>query len=118
VYRAKLVLVDAVGGALSSMAAAVARAQGRTDVVAATSSELADIPPEVHAVLEEIGLVAEPVISLDRKDREGESLQVIDEAWGAKLWSGEGELERLSNARIARDRIERRVRAMIESPAG
>jgi hypothetical protein len=118
VYRGKLVLVDAVGGALSSMAAAIARARGRSDVVAATSSELAEIPAEVHKVLEEIGLVAEPVTSLDRKDREGESLQVIDETWGAKLWSGDGELERMANARIARDRIERRVRSMIESPAG
>jgi len=116
VYKSKLVLVDAVGGALSSMAAAVARAQGRADVVAATSSELAEIPPEVHAVLEEIGLIAEPVVSLDRKDREGESLQVIDDTWGARLYTGEGELQRMSNARIARDRIELRVRAMLAPP--
>ena len=36
VYRGKLVLVDAAGGALSSMAAALAQSMGRADAVAAT----------------------------------------------------------------------------------
>jgi hypothetical protein len=112
VYRGKLVLVDAVGGALSSIAAAVAHSMGRADVVAATSSARAAIPPEVVAALKEIGLEPAPVIHLDEKDREGETILVIDETWGVKLWQGEGELERLANARISRDRIERRLQTM------
>jgi len=115
VYRGKLVLVDAAGGALSSMAAALAQSMGRADAVAATSVAIAVIPGEVKMAMEEIGLAPAPVISLDARDREGESILVVDETWGAKLWQGEGELERLANARIARDRIERRLETMLKS---
>ena len=97
------------------MAAALAHSMGRSDVVAATSTERAEIPAEVRTALQEIGLEPAPVVSLDEKDREGESILVIDENWGAKLWRGDGDLERLANARIARDRIERRLRTMLES---
>jgi hypothetical protein len=115
VYRGKLVLVDAAGGALSSMAAALAASMGRSDVVAATSTAFASIPAEVGTALEEIGLVPAPVVLLDSKDREGESILVVDESWGAKLWTGEGDLERLAAARIARDRIERRLETMLKA---
>jgi hypothetical protein len=114
VAQTRLIFVDAVGGALSAMAAAVARSLGRADVVAGTSAALAAIPAEVTQALSEIGLAPAPVVHIDAKDREGESIQVVDETWGARLHPGEGDLERLSNARIARDRIERRVERMLK----
>ena len=131
-HRGKLYLVDAVGGALSCMAAAIARAIGKADAIAATSVAVADVPPEVRTALQEIGLTPEPVVKLEgdrvadspeggsaalggpgERVPEAESVIFIDASWGARLYVGEGELERLAAARIARDRIERRLQAIL-----
>ncbi len=84
--------VDAHGGALAALAAGVARISGAGEPLAATSSPAVALPPEIAAVLGEIGGAAPPV-----------------DAWGLALHEGEGDLERLAVARIARDRIERRL---------
>ena len=97
----KLILVDAAGGGLASMAAAIAKSLGRADATAAARGPIA-VPAEVRVALQEIGLSPAPVAKLDEADREGESILVIDETWGAALWNGEGDLERLASARIAR----------------
>jgi hypothetical protein len=115
--------VDARGGSLSVLAAGVARALG-VDAVAATSVAPGAVAPEIAVVLEEVGMGAPsggaaPWSSIDRGEREVVFLgadpppelasgQVVDVA----LFDGEGDLERLSFARIARDRIERRLEAM------
>ena len=110
-----LILVDAVGGGLAAMAAAIAKSMGRANVSAATSHSTVSVPDEVRTALAEIGLEPSPVVHLDAKDREGESILVVDASWGASLYGGRGQLERLSNARIARDRIEHRLEQMLRT---
>src|SRR4051812_39126557 len=104
--------VDHAGGAFAVMAAAIAAAHGHRDAVAATSSAEIRVPPEVAAVLDEIGAVPGEVKRLDAKSARG-AAELVDVAlWGLSLYPGEGELERLALARIARDRIERHVESM------
>jgi hypothetical protein len=94
-HSAKIAFVDAHGGALAALAAGVARVSGAGEPLAATSSRAVVLPPEIAAVLGEIGGSAPPVVDVG--------------AWGLALHEGEGDLERLAVARIARDRIERRL---------
>ena len=99
---------DGTGGGLSTMAAAIARAHGHDGALAATSQKKANVPAEVTTVLDEIGL--QPI---DVKAGTTEAAQAIDlGAWGVWLFEGEGDLERLAAARIARDKIERRIEAL------
>ncbi len=107
---APLVFVDAHGGAFSSLAAAIARASGRADAIAATSSKSIAPPAEIAVVLAEIGMKAPEVVPAARLPRDAQRIDAG--AWGLELYAGEGEMERLAVARIARDRIERRVEAM------
>jgi|SRR5580698_3358093 hypothetical protein len=113
---APLSFVDAHGGAFSSLAAAIARASGRGDAIAATSSKAIAVPAEIAVVLDEIGMKTPEVVPAARLPRDARRVDVG--AWGTELYAGEGELERLAVARIARDRIERRVEAMAEPAAG
>lgn len=99
--------VDARGGALAALAAGIARAHGEAGAIAATRSPSASVPPEVRVVLEEIG-ASLPEVALDASvDRASQRVDVG--GWEVFLHDGEGELERLSAARIARDKIERRI---------
>src|SRR5580700_8106858 len=100
-----LCFVDAHGGAFSSIAAAVARG----GAIAATSSKAIAVPAEIPVVLDEIGAKAPEVLPVARVPKDVRRVDVG--AWGIALYTGEGELERLALARIARDRIERRVEA-------
>ncbi|MDI1443117.1 hypothetical protein [Polyangium sp. 6x1] len=112
-----LCFADASGGALAVLGAAVARALGYTDAVAATSGDASPLPAEVPAVLAEIGLETPSVLKLD--DALANPHAVVWLADGAapvadarvlpcKLMPADaGELERMSTARIVRDRIER-----------
>jgi hypothetical protein len=106
---AKLSFVDAHGGALACLAAGVARAAGATDRLAATSSPAVSVPAEIGAVLAESGASAPPVVLASALPAGVEHIDVG--AWGLVLHEGEGDLERLALARIARDRIERRLSA-------
>jgi hypothetical protein len=99
--------VDDAGGAFASIAAAIAAAAGR-EAAAASTREVA-VPAEIDAVLGEVGLTR-PEVAREKKS-EGERIDVSQ--WGHALHRGEGELERLAVARIARDRIERRVKALL-----
>ena len=104
------VFVDASGGGLAALAAGVARLVGRSGAVAATSSEVVAVPSEVIAVLAEIGAHLPPVARLADVKPEGEVIRLA--TWPIFLLAPtEGELERLSAARIARDKIERRLSA-------
>ncbi len=111
-----LCFVDSSGGAFAAMAAAFARAAGHPDVVATTQGPPVAIPPEVTAALDEVGLVTPEVKVLDDATAKG-AAELVDVAlWGLSLHEGEGELERLAAARIARDRIERRVGELGDPP--
>lgn len=104
----RLAFVDGSGGALAAMAAAIAKAAGR-DALAVTTAAAARVPAEVGAVLAEIASAA-PAVTLAIP----KSVERVDvDGWG-KLFEGEGDLERMASARIARDRIERRVDAMLK----
>ncbi len=103
-----LCFVDASGGGLASLAAGVARLLGHADAVAITTAHAVSIPAEVGAVLEEIG--ASPV-DLSKTELPGATRIDLSD-WDVSLYAGDGELERLATARIARDRIERRLEAL------
>jgi hypothetical protein len=84
-------------------------------VTAATTSKAVAVPAEIHAVLGEIGMKAPEVLPAARLPKDARRVDVA--GWGAELYTGEGELERLAVARIARDRIERRVETLAEPAA-
>ena len=111
--KAGISFVDAHGGALAALAAGVARATGAPlpmgEALAATTSKSVAVPPEIGAVLAEIGASAPPVVLASDLPAGVERIDVG--AWGLVLHEGEGDLERLAVARIARDRIERRLSA-------
>src|SRR5581483_2536716 len=98
--------VDDSGGAFAALAAAFASAAGH-DATAASTAEVG-VESEDEAVLDEVGLEWPDV--LPAKGAEGERIDVS--GWGVPI-RGEGELERMALARIARDRIERRVEALL-----
>jgi hypothetical protein len=111
----RLVFVDAHGGALAALAAGVARSLGH-DARAETTSAEVPWPPEVADVLAEIGAAPVDVTPHATAAAGVETLTIGDARSGPKppaidawLFEGEGELERLSAARIARDRVERFV---------
>jgi hypothetical protein len=107
--RAPLCFVDAHGGAFAALAAALAKSQGR-DAVAATSAAVR-VPAEVGTVLQEVALTTPDVLPVAKIPAGAERVDVGD--WGIALFEGEGELEHLALGRIARDRIERRVEALL-----
>jgi hypothetical protein len=120
--NAPLLFVDAVGGALAVLGAAVARSLGKSDAVAATTAPLGPLPAEVPTVLEEVGMEVPPVGRLEAVQHEGRRVIWLGEAplpitlAGARvvpcaLHPGDGELERLAMARIVRDQLERLVAA-------
>jgi hypothetical protein len=102
--------VDAQGGALAALAAGVARANGRSDVVAATTSATIAVPAEVRTVLEEISATL-PEVAAASSIPAAEIIELGQEGTEPVLvlYHREGELERLALARIARDRLERRI---------
>jgi hypothetical protein len=112
----KLVVVDSVGGSLASMGAAIARHLGRADADARSSTAVGAAPVEVEQALAEIGLAPVPASPLADADASGAQVVAIDETWGARLYAGEGELQRIANARIARDRIERKLHDILAVP--
>jgi len=114
-----LCFTDASGGAFAALAAAIARSSGR-DALAATSSAAARVPAEVGTVLGEIALSMPEVVLAGKIPAGAERIDVS--GWGHALYTGEprepggeGDLEKLALARIARDRIERRVEALFAS---
>jgi hypothetical protein len=123
--RRPLLFVDSQGGRFAALGAAVARAHGRADAEAATSSGAVELPPEVGIVLEEVGMALPPVRKLPSsgraraRDAAGEVVFLgagpppspfRDAAvWPIEPFETPGELERLAAVRIARDRIERRI---------
>jgi hypothetical protein len=102
--------VDAAGGAFAALAATLARAHGHAAAAAATTSPAVGVPAEIAVVLDEIGMKAPDVVLAAAVPRGAQRIDVG--AWELALHPGEGELERLALARIARDKIERRVEAM------
>jgi D-arabinose 1-dehydrogenase-like Zn-dependent alcohol dehydrogenase len=104
----KIAFVDGSGGGLASMAAAIAASMGR-EAIAATTAKEARVPAEVAAALREIDCAE---VKLSAKIPAAAERVEVD-GWG-KLFEGEGDLERMASARIARDRIEKRVEAMLK----
>lgn len=100
--------IDHVGGGLAALAAGVAHLAGVAGATAATSSDAVAVPSEVITALAEIGAHVTPVEHLKDVKPTGEVVDLA--AWSLYLLApAEGELERLSAARIARDKIERRL---------
>jgi hypothetical protein len=118
--------LDTVGGALSVLASGVAEALGLR-AVAATFSEPASAPREIATVLEEVGmrLPEKGAARAEEVDATGGEVVYLGgppkavltnkPVWGVSLYEGEGELERLATARIARDEIERRLEGLRSS---
>jgi hypothetical protein len=106
-----LCFVDDAGGAFAALAAAFAGAAG-LHAGAATTAEVG-VEAEIEAVLDEVGLDCPDVIPARKATADAERVDVS--GWGHPLHHGEGELERLALARIARDRIERRVEALLSA---
>jgi hypothetical protein len=118
--------VDSRGGALSVLAACVARSLG-VDAVAATSTTPSDIPGEIATVLEEVAMAApgQTAVALGSLERGADAIVFLGAnppadlpakvVWDVALFYGPGELERLAFARIARDQIERGIEAMRRS---
>lgn len=116
-----LCFVDAAGGALASLGAAVARALGHADAVAATLGQTDALPADVAAVLEEVAFAvpSTDALTLDEQTASTHVLVWLGEGAPPKGMEGArsvackllapeaGELERMATARIARDRIER-----------
>jgi len=113
--------VDDAFGALSVLAAGVARSLG-LQAIAATSSPRTDVPGEIAKVLEEVGMRlpdgdAAPLdVAMSASDAEVVFLGAEPPlafkgkpAWHVALHEGTGDLERMSAARMARDQIERRL---------
>ena len=98
--------VDDQGGAFAALAAGIARARGQAGALAATTSPAVAVPAEIGVVLGEIAATI-PEVALASSVR-GAAERIDVGGWGLTLHEGEGDLERLSAARIARDRIERR----------
>lgn len=127
--RKDIVFVDAAGGALSVLAASVAGALGMK-AAAATCSAVGSPPAEIATVLEEVGmsLASAEVVPLQALDQ-GKAARVVflgaspppelgeASVWDVSLFAGEGELERLATARIARDRIERGIERLRSAAA-
>ena len=100
--------VDNVGGGLAALAAGVAHLLGLEGATAATSSDAVVIPSEVITALAEIGAHVTPVAHMKDVKPTSEVIHLAE--WSLYLLAPtEGELERLAAARIARDKIERRL---------
>ena len=122
-----IAFVDARGGALSALAAGVAKTLG-LNATAATTSTPGALPAEIATVLEEIGASAPIAAAAPWSEATREAGEMIvflgvdpppdlagKPAWEIALYDGSGELERLALARIARDRVERKLEA-VKSP--
>ena len=108
IKSASPLFVDTVGGGLAALAAGVAHLLGLTGATAATSSDAVVVPSEVITALAEIGAHVTPVAHLRDVKPTGEVVHLAE--WSLYLLAPtEGELERLAAARIARDKIERRL---------
>jgi hypothetical protein len=115
--------MDNVGGALSVLASGVAASLGLR-AVAATFSEPASAPKEIATVLEEVGMRLPEKGAARAEDVDATGGEVVylggpppavltnKPVWGVALYEGEGDLERLATARIARDQIERRLEGL------
>ncbi len=100
--------VDTVGGGLALLAAGVARLVGLEGATAATSSDAVAVPSEVITALAEIGAHVTSVAHMNDVKPTGEVIHLAE--WSLYLLApSEGEFERLAAARIARDKIERRL---------
>jgi hypothetical protein len=100
--------IDDVGGGLAALAAGVARHLGLTGAAAVTLSHAIAIPGEVMTALAEIGAQVTSVAHAKDVVPTGKVIDLAE--WSLYLLApSEGELERLSAARIARDKIERRL---------
>jgi len=99
--------IDAKGGAFAALAAGIERARGHGEVIAATTSPVVGVPAEIGAVLAEIGVAVPEVVLAAGLPRHAERVDLA--SWPLALHEGDGDLERLAVARIARDRIERRL---------
>ncbi len=120
-----LLFVDAIGGALASLGAAVARSLGHSDAMAATTGPEGELPREIPTVLAEVGMSVASVSSFEAAhDRDKRLVIWIGEAEPpdaiesprvivASLYEGEGEFEKLCTARVVRDRIERHLAEII-----
>lgn len=116
-----LVFLDDAGGALSALAGAIARALGQP-AIATTTGSVRPLPPEIPAVLAEVGYGAPA--SVETYDPGAHTGRVVHlgpaapkggaEHWPVQLYDGppetdfgDADLERNAWARTSRDRIEK-----------
>ncbi len=116
-----LCFVDAQGGALARLGAAIAHALGQTDAIATTLGDVLSLPEDVTTVLGEVGMTAPETSTfndgLTSKHLvvwlgEGSSRIANAQAWPAALLAPDApQFDRLVVARVVRDRLERQIKA-------
>lgn len=116
-----LCFVDAQGGSLSRLGAAIAHALGRTDAIATTRGEVSDLSEDVITVLDEVGMNAPSASPFDDRLTSNHTIVWLGEAqspianahsWNASLLGANAPVfDRLVIARLLRDRIERQIKA-------
>jgi hypothetical protein len=134
----KLCFVDSSGGALAAIGAAVAQSLGRAEAVAATATDPQPLPQEVSTALKEVAMRVPDVVRLREIEAAGVTFVFLGsspppepiadaQAWSLALYQPPAgaadrqepdDLERISGARIVRDRIERRLEVMLAAPEG
>ena len=127
----RLLLVDGVGGALAAIGAGVARWRGHVDAGAAPTTAPAALPDEVAAALSEIGIAVPEVVAFSGASGDASVItlgRTAPRIEGATAWAelslyvppavahagivpGDDSVERMSAARIVRDRLERLLEA-------
>ena len=118
-----LCFIDARGGEIARLGAAVAHALGLSDAIAVVLGEEKPLSDDVKDVLEEVGMTAPPAVPFDAaltskhsciwlgKDP-APSAGAHTQVWPAALLSTDEPLfDRLVVARVLRDTIAKRLRA-------
>lgn len=119
-----LCFVDARGGELARLGASVAHTLGLSDAIALTFGEEKPLSDDVKAVLDEVGMTAPPAAPFDSPlaskyfciwlgDDSRLAAGPTTQVWPAALRSSDAPLfDRLVVARILRDAIVNRIRAL------
>ena len=115
-----LCFVDAQGGALARLGAAIAHALGQKDAIATTLGDVLPVPEDVTTVLDEVGMTAPETSRFDDSLTskhlvvwlgEGSNPVANAQAWPAVLLAPDAaHFDRLVVARIVRDRFERQIK--------
>ena len=119
-----LCFIDAQGGTLARLCAAVAHALGHADAIALVWGDEKPLSEDVSAVLEEVGMTAPAAVPFDHVltskhscvwlgDSSGLAVTPNAQVWAFSLPSPDEPLfDRLVTARLVRDRVAQQIRSV------